>query len=96
MIIDDEPQDIGAHFVVGNRAHIHPSYIVPIARAMAIFIFQTEPTTNTLVVEPDSRNRIIIPALEEAGLKVHSRITLPLEPPPPTLRGGGFLETPID
>ncbi|SDW27867.1 Acetyltransferase (GNAT) domain-containing protein [Marininema mesophilum] len=73
---DYEPTDIGGHIVIGDRSHIDPSTIVPIVRGIINYTLQTEPV-NTFVVEPDSRNRIIVPALKEVGFKVHSRITMP-------------------
>ncbi|MDR6226412.1 GNAT family N-acetyltransferase [Desmospora profundinema] len=68
--------DLGGHFVVGPRSFLTVEAIPPIVRAMLRFIFQKE-NTDRIVVEPDVRNRIIIPALQKSGFYVYSRVQLP-------------------
>jgi len=73
---DYEPEDLGGHFVVGPREFLDRRYICPIVCAILTHAFQTTPAKR-LVVEPDVRNRIVVPALKECGFEDCGRVQLP-------------------
>jgi acetyl CoA:N6-hydroxylysine acetyl transferase len=68
--------DLGAHFVVGPRSFLSVEAIPPIVKSLLRFIFWRE-ETDRIVVEPDVRNRIVIPALKRSGFDEYGRIQLP-------------------
>ncbi|MBA4496120.1 GNAT family N-acetyltransferase [Paenactinomyces guangxiensis] len=71
-----EEDDIGGHFVIGPRSFLSPVYIIPIVRSMITYLFKNR-GVNKVVVEPDVRNRIVVPALKQCGFKDCGRIQLP-------------------
>ncbi|RAL21031.1 GNAT family N-acetyltransferase [Thermoflavimicrobium daqui] len=73
---DYDERDLGAHFVIGPRYFLDKKYIKQIFNTILSYTLQTFESTK-MVVEPDVRNRIVIPALKECGFQVVNRIQLP-------------------
>ncbi|MDQ0417468.1 RimJ/RimL family protein N-acetyltransferase [Croceifilum oryzae] len=69
--------DLGVHIVIGPRAYLAKKYIVPMAYQLIEYCFAYYPHVGRFIVEPDVRNRIIIPALSEVGFQSFGRIYLP-------------------
>ncbi|WP_128895898.1 GNAT family N-acetyltransferase [Longirhabdus pacifica] len=73
---DHDASDIGAHFAIGKREYLKEEYIIPLTRGLISFGFHMY-ETERCVVEPDVRNRIVIPALQQCGFDILSEIQLP-------------------
>ncbi|SDY01861.1 GNAT family N-acetyltransferase [Thermoactinomyces sp. DSM 45892] len=69
--------DLGVHIVIGPRTYLAKKYIVPMAHQLIEYCFAYYPHVDRFIVEPDVRNRIIIPALLEVGFQSFGRIHLP-------------------
>ncbi|QCS51053.1 GNAT family N-acetyltransferase (plasmid) [Picosynechococcus sp. PCC 11901] len=71
-----QKSDIGGHIAIGERRHLTPEYLIPIFRASFQFAFKTY-DTERIIIEPDAKNRILIPLLTNMGFKIYDTVKLP-------------------
>ncbi|NDI36046.1 GNAT family N-acetyltransferase [Chengkuizengella sediminis] len=73
---DVEEGDLGGHFAIGKRENLRKEVMIPLLRGLLSFGFYRYDTKH-IIVEPDIRNRIVIPTLKQCGFEIHSYIQLP-------------------
>lgn len=71
-----QESDIGTHIAIGKRNYLNADFIFPIVRGLTYFVFQAY-KTERVIVEPEVKNRIIIPTLEQCGFKLYDKVKLP-------------------
>ncbi|WP_414752265.1 GNAT family N-acetyltransferase [Anabaena sp. CCY 9910] len=71
-----QESDMGGHIAIGKREHFDKEYIFPIFRGSSALVFHLY-KTERLIIEPDSRNRIVIPTQEQCGFYIYDEVKLP-------------------